>query len=72
VHRELQRFAEETRGLRPNQFAAALNRMLIGIQNDLATTGTAKGVEHVSSDVLVAQPWSVTRHRTADQVGAVR
>jgi hypothetical protein len=51
VHRELQRFAEETRGLRPNQFAAALNRMLIGIQNDLATTGTAKGVEHVSSDV---------------------
>jgi hypothetical protein len=50
VHRELQRFAEETRGLRPDQFAAAFNRMLIGVQNDLATTGTVKEVEHVSSE----------------------
>jgi hypothetical protein len=52
VHRELQRFAEDTRGLRPGQFAAAFNRMLIGIQNDLAPTGTVKEVDHVSSDVF--------------------
>jgi hypothetical protein len=52
VHRELQRFAEDTRGLRPDQFAAAFNRMLIGIQNDLATTGTVKGVDHVSCDAV--------------------
>jgi len=50
VDRELQRFAEEIRGLRPDQFAAAFNRMLIGIQNDLATTGTVKRIDHVSSD----------------------
>jgi len=50
VHRELQRFAEETRGVLPDQFAAAFNRMLIGVQNDLATTGTVKDVEHVSSE----------------------
>jgi hypothetical protein len=72
VHRELQRFAEETRGLRPNQFAAAFNRMLIGIQNDLATTGTAKGVDHVSSEFFNRPAAERHECRAADQVGAVR
>src|SRR5215813_3422278 len=52
VHGELERFAEQSHGLRPDQFTSALNRMLIRIQNDLATTGTVKAIDHVSSDAL--------------------
>jgi hypothetical protein len=56
VDREVRRFADETDNLRPDQFSAAFKRLLISIENDLATTGTVIAVDHVSSDEFGRSP----------------
>lgn len=43
LHAELQRFANEAKGLTPDQFSNAYDRFLISVQNDLGSAHTLPG-----------------------------